>query len=98
MDRLESKIRTSSPDFQANVAHMTTLVSYLKKDLAKARLGGPEEFRTRHKARGKLLARERIEALIDLNTPFLELSPLAAYGMYDDPPSDGIATGVGLIH
>ncbi len=98
MDRIESKIRTSSPEFQANVAHMTTLVSYLKEDLAKARLGGPEEFRTRHKARGKLLARERIEALIDLNTPFLELSPLAAYGMYDDPPSAGIVTGVGLIH
>jgi 3-methylcrotonyl-CoA carboxylase beta subunit len=98
MDRIESKIRTNSPEFQANVAHMTTLVSYLKEDLAKARLGGPEEFRTRHKARGKLLARERIEALIDLNTPFLELSPLAAYGMYDDPPSAGIVTGVGLIH
>ncbi|MBI3796688.1 MAG: methylcrotonoyl-CoA carboxylase [Deltaproteobacteria bacterium] len=98
MDRIESKIRTSSPEFQANVAHLTALVSHLKEELAKACLGGPQEFRTRHKARGKLLARERIEALIDPNTPFLELSPLAAYGMYDDPPSAGIATGVGLIH
>ncbi len=98
MDRIESKIRPSSPEFQANVAHMTDMVSRLKEELAKARLGGPEGFRTRHKARGKLLARERIEALIDPDTPFLELSPLAAYGMYDDPPSAGIATGVGLIH
>ncbi|HJY81803.1 MAG TPA: carboxyl transferase domain-containing protein [Candidatus Binatia bacterium] len=98
MDRIESKIRTGSPEFQANAAHMAALVGRLKEELARARLGGPEEFRVRHKARGKLLARERIEALIDPNTPFLELSPLAAYGMYDDPPSAGIVTGVGLIH
>src|SRR2546426_6582519 len=98
MDRIESKIRTNSPEFQANAAHMSALIGQLKEELAKVRLGGPEEFRIRHKARGKLLARERIEALIDPNTPFLELSPLAAYGMYDDPPSAGIATGVGLIH
>jgi acetyl-CoA carboxylase carboxyltransferase component len=98
MDRIESKIRTSSPDFQANAAHMAELVSTLKAETATARLGGPEEFRQRHKARGKLLPRERIEALIDPNTPFLELSPLASYGMYDNPPSAGIITGIGLIH
>ncbi|HEV8715911.1 MAG TPA: carboxyl transferase domain-containing protein, partial [Candidatus Binatia bacterium] len=98
MDRIESKIRTNSPEFQANVAHMTALVGRLKEELARARLGGPEEFRIRHKARGKLLARERIEAVIDPNTPFLEFSPLAAYGMYDDPSSAGIVTGAGLIH
>jgi acetyl-CoA carboxylase carboxyltransferase component len=98
MDRIESKIRTNSPEFQANAAHMSSLVGQLKEELAKARLGGPEEFRVRHKARGKLLPRERVEALIDPNTPFLELSPLASYGMYDNPPSAGIVTGVGLIH
>jgi acetyl-CoA carboxylase carboxyltransferase component len=98
MDRIDSKIRTNSPEFQANAAHMSTLVGHLKEEIAKARLGGPEEFRVRHKARGKLLPRERVEALIDPNTPLLELSPLAAYGMYDDPPSAGIVTGVGLIH
>ncbi|MEW6106051.1 MAG: carboxyl transferase domain-containing protein, partial [Bacillota bacterium] len=98
MERIQSKIRTSSSEFQANAAHMTALVTRLKEELAMARRGGPEEFRARHKARGKLLARERIEALLDPQTPFLELSPLAAYGMYDDPPSAGIVTGVGLIH
>ena len=97
MDRIESKIRTNSPEFQANAAHMGALVGQLKEELAKVRLGGPEELRKRHKERGKLLARERIEALIDPNTPFLELSPLAAYGMYDNPLSAGIVTGIGLI-
>src|SRR5213593_1770316 len=97
MDRIESKIRTNSSEFQANAAHMSALIGQLKEELAKVRLGGPEELRKRHKERGKLLARERIEALIDPNTPFLELSPLAAYGMYDNPPSAGIVTGIGLI-
>src|SRR3989454_4295289 len=97
MDRIESKIRTNSPEFQANAAHMSALIGQLKEELAKVRLGGPEELRKRHKERGKLLARERIEALIDPDTPFLELSPLAAYGMYDNPLSAGIVTGIGLI-
>ena len=97
MDRIESKIRTNSPKFQANVEHMNGLVSELKERTARARLGGSEESRQRHKARGKLLARERIEALVDPDTPLIELSPLAAYGMYDDPPSAGIATAIGLI-
>ena len=97
MDRIESKIKTRSPEFQANTAHMAALVDSLKKETAAARLGGPEASRERHKARGKLLARERIVALLDPNTPFLELSPLAAHGMYDNPPSAGIVTGIGLI-
>ncbi len=98
MDRIESKIRTNSPEFQANAVHMAELVSKLKAEIATARLGGPEEFRQRHTARGKLLPRERIETVLDPNTPFLELSPLASYGMYDNPPSAGIITGIGLIH
>src|SRR5262245_55276842 len=98
MDRIESKIRTNSPEFQANATHMQSLVAKLREEVGKAQLGGPEEFRKRHKERGKLLARERIEALIDPDTPLLELSPLASYGMYDDPPSAGIATAIGLIH
>lgn len=98
MDRIESKIRTNSPEFQANAAHMATLVTKLKEEVAKARLGGSEDFRKRHKERGKLLARERIETLIDPNTPLIELSPLASYGMYDDPASAGIVTAIGMIH
>ncbi len=98
MDRIESKIRTNTPEFQANGEHMKGLVTKLREEIAKARLGGSEEFRKRHKERGKLLAHERIEALIDPDTPFLELSPLAAHGMYDNPPSSGIVTGIGVIH
>jgi len=98
MDHIESKIRVNSPEFQTNVAHMSALVSRLKEELAKVRLGGPEELRKRHKERGKLLARERIDALIDPDTPFLEFSPFAAHGMYDDPASAGIVTGIGMIH
>ena len=97
MDRIESKIQTGSPEFRANREHMSDLVSELKERLVQAQLGGSEASRQRHKARGKLLARERIEALVDPNTPLLELSPLAACGMYDDPPSAGIATAIGLI-
>ncbi|MGE4096313.1 MAG: carboxyl transferase domain-containing protein, partial [Candidatus Binatia bacterium] len=98
MDRIESKIRTNTPEFQANADHLKGLVTTLKEAIATARLGGPAEFRKRHKERGKLLARERIDAVIDPNTPFLELSPLAAYSVYDDPPSAGIVTGIGIIH
>ena len=98
MERLLTKIRTSDSTFQANKQHMEAMVARQKEEAARIRLGGPEESRQRHKDRGKLLARERIEGLLDPHTPFLELSPLAAYGMYDDPPSAGIATGIGIIH
>ena len=98
MDRIESKIKTNSPEFQENAAHMAGLVQTLKKEVATAQLGGSEAARERHKTRGKMLARERIEALVDPNTPFLELSPLAAHGMYDSPPSAGIVTGIGMVH
>lgn len=70
----------------------------LLQQIRKAILGGPEKQRKRHKRRGKLLARERIDRLIDPNTPFLELSPLAANGQYNDEfPSAGIVTGIGII-
>lgn len=98
MDRIETKIRTNSPEFQANFEHLTGLVNHLKEHVAAAQRGGSEESRQRHKSRGKLLARERIEALVDPDTPLLELSPLAAHDMYDRPPSAGIATAIGLIH
>jgi 3-methylcrotonyl-CoA carboxylase beta subunit len=74
------------------------LVEELRDRLAVARQGGSESARKRHTDRGKLLARDRIDRLLDPGSPFLELSALAAYGMYDDAvPSAGIVTGIGLI-
>src|SRR5215213_4122159 len=74
------------------------LVDDLRQRLATARLGGPEQARARHTGRGKLLPRDRVDALVDPASPFLELSPLAATGMYDDEaPAAGIITGVGRV-
>src|SRR3712207_8698956 len=77
---------------------MRDLVSELRERLAAARLGGPEAWRERHTSRGKLLVRDRLDRLLDPGSPFLELSPLAATGMYDDAvPSAGIVTGIGRV-
>jgi 3-methylcrotonyl-CoA carboxylase beta subunit len=74
------------------------LVADLKARLAAAALGGPERARTRHLERGKLLPRDRVDALVDPSSPFLELSPLAANGMYgDEAPGAGLITGVGRV-
>ena len=99
MRRIESKIRTNDSEFQDNRRAMLAQVEYLRAELERARLGGPEDSRRRHVERGKLLARERIETLVDPGTPFLELSPLAANGLYgDEAPAAGIVTGIGTIH
>ena len=99
MYRIESKIDPKSAEFKANRTRMLELVSEFKERLETARLGGPESQRTRHHDRGKLLARERIEKLFDANTPFVELSPLAAYDMYEGAaPGAGVVTGVGRVH
>jgi 3-methylcrotonyl-CoA carboxylase beta subunit len=77
---------------------MEALVAELREKLALARLGGPVRARERHVARGKLLPRDRVDALLDAGSPFLELSPLAADGLYNgDAPSAGIITGVGRV-
>jgi len=82
----------------ANRDTMQRLVAELRERLSKARLGGPERARERHTKAGKLLPRERVERLLDAGTAFLELSPLAAYGMYDDEaPGAGIITGIGRV-
>ncbi len=74
------------------------LVAQLRDRLAQAALGGPEESRRRHLARGKLLPRERVDTLLDPGSPFLELSPLAAHGMYDgQSPGAGLITGIGRV-
>jgi len=98
MDRLKSTIDTGSDRFHANEQHNRALVADLREKLAAAALGGSEASRDRHVSRGKLLPRDRVEALLDPGTPFLELSPLAAHGMYDDDaPGAGIITGIGRI-
>jgi len=95
---IETRVDTSSDDVRANCAQYLSLVSDLRERLARATAGGGEESVRRHRSRGKLLARERIERLLDPGTPFLELSPLAANGMYDDDaPSAGIVTGIGSV-
>src|SRR5207302_3077894 len=82
----------------ANREAMRALVAGLRLRLAKAREGGPERARERHVKAGKLLPRERVERLLDPGTAFLELSPLAAFGMYDDEaPGAGVITGVGRV-
>ncbi len=98
MYRLETKIRTSSEDFKQNKEAYLSLLKEYRDILKKHTEGGSEKAVAKHKKRGKLLARERINLLVDPNTPFLELSPLAAYGMYDNEfPSAGVVGGIGII-
>src|ERR1043166_6714675 len=98
MQRLSSSIRTDSPEFTANRQKMTTLVAELRDRLAQAREGGGERYLQRHREQGKMPVRERIDGLLDEGSPFLELSPLAAWEMYDnDAPGAGIITGIGRV-
>jgi 3-methylcrotonyl-CoA carboxylase beta subunit len=95
---LVSSIDQGSAEFRANADRMRVLVEELAARRAEAATGGPEKTRERHVARGKLLPRDRVMKLIDPASPFLELSPLAAYGMYDGAVhAAGIITGIGRI-
>ncbi|MDN4612709.1 carboxyl transferase domain-containing protein [Arthrobacter burdickii] len=99
METLASKVDPLSAAFAANSAAQADLVGDLRRRLATAALGGPERSRERHVARGKLLPRERIDQLLDDGSPFLEIAPLAADGMYDDEcPGAGVIAGIGLVH
>ena len=99
MDVIESKIDTSSAEFLENKKRYEAMVEDLKKKVAQAALGGGKEKIKLHKSRNKMLVRERIDALLDPNTPFMEFNQLAAYGMFKDKaPGAGIVTGIGLIH
>ncbi|HEX4863781.1 MAG TPA: carboxyl transferase domain-containing protein [Acidimicrobiales bacterium] len=96
--QLNTSADLASDAFRANAAHHERLVEELKKHLRVIAQGGSEEARQRHTSRGKLLPRERVDHLLDPGSPFLELSPLAAFGMYDgDSPGAGIITGVGQV-
>jgi 3-methylcrotonyl-CoA carboxylase beta subunit len=98
MEPLRSTIDPTSERFRANEAHHRSLAEGLSERLRVAALGGPERSRERHVARGKLLPRDRVEALLDPGTAFLELSPLAAFDMYDgEAPGAGIITGIGRV-
>ena len=98
MTALVSKINTRDAAFAENEAHLLAQVADLRQVVAKIKLGGGEKYQQRHKARGKLLPRERLNGLLDDGSPFLELSQLAAHDVYDDEvPAAGIITGIGRI-
>ncbi|HRL20404.1 carboxyl transferase domain-containing protein [Alcaligenes sp. SDU_A2] len=98
MSVIETRINPRSQDFQDNASVMQALIADLRRKLQQTALGGSEQSRQRHLARGKLLPRERVERLLDPGTPFLELSPLAAQDVYDnESPGAGIITGIGRV-
>ena len=98
MDRISSKIRTDSPEFKTNRDIMTAAVAQLRERLAQGREGGGPRYLQRHREQGKLPVRERIDVLLDEGSPFLELSPLAAWEMYDnEAPGAGLVTGIGRV-
>ncbi|RME49211.1 MAG: methylcrotonoyl-CoA carboxylase, partial [Deltaproteobacteria bacterium] len=99
MFRIETKVDTGSQGFAENRAWHLARIAEFRERLAAVRSGGPPHAVEKHLARGKLLVRERLKRLFDPDTPFLEFSPLAAWGMYDDAaPAAGIVTGIGVVH
>ncbi|OFZ17214.1 MAG: methylcrotonoyl-CoA carboxylase [Bdellovibrionales bacterium GWA2_49_15] len=99
MNALNSNVDSNSDEFKTRHAHHKNLSKVLAAKLAEVRKGGDAHSVERHRVRGKKLARERIEAIADPGSPFLELSALAANGIYDDEaPSAGVVTGIGRVH
>ena len=107
MAHLHSKLNPRSEDFRANASAMRALVEDLNRQLARIAEGGGAAARAKHLGRGKLLPRERVERLLDPDTPFLEIAPLAAFGMYperdasgntaDSAPCAGLIAGIGRV-
>ena len=98
MPPLTSAINATSESFQENAAEMASLHNNLTTELERAALGGDERSRDRHVSRGKMLPRDRVETLLDPGTPFLELSPMAAHGLYGgDIHGGGLITGIGRV-
>ena len=98
MGILQTSIDSSRSEFQANAAFHRSLAERLRQNLAQVRKGGGLKYQERHEALGKLFVRERIDRLLDSGSPFLELSPLAAWKIYEDQaPGAGIVTGIGRV-
>ncbi|MCW5877497.1 MAG: hypothetical protein KIS80_01350 [Anaerolineales bacterium] len=98
MEPIPSRLDPQSPEFLANARHHRQLAADLRAQLTTVRQGGGTEARQRHEARGKLFVRERIDRLLDPGAPFLELSALAAHGLYEGgAPGAGIVTGIGRV-
>jgi 3-methylcrotonyl-CoA carboxylase beta subunit len=98
MERIESRINPNNPEFKDNRAAMAERCEQLRAAIERIREGGPENARKRHVERGKLLPRDRVRRILDPGSPFLELSTLAAFGMYDgDAPGASLITGIGRI-
>jgi 3-methylcrotonyl-CoA carboxylase beta subunit len=103
MPVFDSKINPRSADFAANAAAMRSLVDDLKAKLAQIQKGGSDDARAKHTARGKLLPRDRVQMLLDPGTPFLEIAPMATFGMYqdasgqDEAPCAGMIAGIGRV-
>jgi len=99
MPIIETKLDAGTAQYAQNQKYMRALVADLGAQIAATSRGGDEAARDKHQARGKLLPRERIAALLDPGSPFLELSSLAAHGLYDDnAPCAGIICGIGQVH
>jgi acetyl-CoA carboxylase carboxyltransferase component len=99
MELIESTINTAGKDYKENYAYYEKLVKDMKEKITRSMKGGGDDAVKLHKSRNKMLARERIDALLDPETPFMEFNTLAAYDMYDNKaPAAGIVTGIGLIH
>jgi 3-methylcrotonyl-CoA carboxylase beta subunit len=101
MEVLSSSIEKKSDQYQSNKQFNLELAAQLKERIEKAKLGGGEKSVERHLKREKLLARDRIEMILDEDSSFLELSSLAAYELYEKEggvPSAGIITGIGTVH
>jgi 3-methylcrotonyl-CoA carboxylase beta subunit/propionyl-CoA carboxylase len=98
MDVIDTQINSTAPEFRSNAERMATLVAELRERIARARAGGGERYLQRHREQGKLPVRDRINRLLDTGSPLLELSPLAAWDMYDgEAPGAGVVTGIGRV-
>src|SRR5690349_19620835 len=99
MEQIPTRVDPQSAEFRANAEHNRTLAEELNARLAQVKQGGGERATARQREQGKLLARERIELLLDPASPWLELSPLAGHDLYEDYlPAGGIVTGIGAVH